>query len=436
MKEEFIVPNCTFGFCPGCGHGNILRSIEKAAQKMNWTKENTVIVTDIGCVGLSDQYFDTSSFHGLHGRSVTYATGLKLANPNLNVVTLIGDGGVGIGLTHLVNAARKNIDINVIVFNNFNFGMTGGSHSVTTPFGYKTLTTPKGNTEYPLDIIGIVNVCKPSFSARSTIYDKNPEDLIVEAFSSKGFAIIDIWEFCTAHFVPLNKLNRKGLLQISEDFELEFGKWKGRVALKQEVQLIKDTKIKKLKVQYSNKLLKRFRFIIAGSAGEKIISSFKVLGEACIESGLNVSQKNDYPITVMTGHSVTEMIIDPNIILYSSFNKPDVLVVTSIDGLDQVRERLRDLDDTCLVIIEETLSDVKISGKIIKLPIKEVSKGCGRFSMGYLCVGIVLGINNDIIDKNDFFECLKTKIPNNRLETSIEIIKRGISLVTNRMKVI
>ena len=94
-----------------------------------------VIVSDIGCSGLSDQYFATSAFHGLHGRSVTYATGIKLANPELTVIVIMGDGGTGIGGTHLINAARRNIGVTVIVMNNLNFGMTGGQHSTTTPEG-------------------------------------------------------------------------------------------------------------------------------------------------------------------------------------------------------------------------------------------------------------------------------------------------------------
>ena len=101
-----------------------------------------VIVSDIGCAGLSDQYFSTSAFHGLHGRSITYATGIKLARPELTVIVIMGDGGTGIGGAHLINAARRNVGITVLVFNNLNFGMTGGQHSTTTPEGAITATTP------------------------------------------------------------------------------------------------------------------------------------------------------------------------------------------------------------------------------------------------------------------------------------------------------
>ena len=123
-------------FCPGCGHTFILNHLDAALQKLQLDPTQVVLVSDIGCVGLSDQYFVTNAFHGLHGRSVAYATGIKLANPDLHVIVLMGDGGTGIGGTHIINAARRNIGVTVLVFNNFNFGMTGGEHSVTTPAGY------------------------------------------------------------------------------------------------------------------------------------------------------------------------------------------------------------------------------------------------------------------------------------------------------------
>ena len=158
-------------FCPGCGHRAILRALDKALVVQQWDRRSVVIVTDIGCVGLSDRYFTTNAFHGLHGRSITYATGIKLANPELHVIVLIGDGGCGIGGNHLINAARRNVGLTVLVANNFNFGMTGGQHSVLTPHQAITSTTRAGNLERPLDLCATVNVCGAGFVARSTTFD-------------------------------------------------------------------------------------------------------------------------------------------------------------------------------------------------------------------------------------------------------------------------
>ena len=170
-----------------------------------------MIVTDIGCQGLGDQYFTTNAFHGLHGRSIAYATGIKLADPDLKVIVMMGDGGTGIGGAHLLNAARRNIGLTVLVFNNFNFGMTGGEHSVTTPPGGVTATTRGGNLERPLDICATVAVNGAGFVWRGTAFDRDLPDVIAEAVRSECFALLDIWELCTAYYVPNNEFTRKAL---------------------------------------------------------------------------------------------------------------------------------------------------------------------------------------------------------------------------------
>ncbi len=170
-----------------------------------------VLVTDIGCSGLSDQYFATSAFHGLHGRSLTYATGIKLARPELEVIVVMGDGGTGIGGAHLLNAARRNIGLTLLVFNNFNFGMTGGQHSTTTPPGAVTSTTPGGNLERPLDICATVAVNGAAWAAARTSFDEDLAERIAEAIATPGFALLDIWELCTAYYVPSNAMSKKAL---------------------------------------------------------------------------------------------------------------------------------------------------------------------------------------------------------------------------------
>ena len=168
-----------YPFCPGCGHGSILDTLDRALIDLGLDPTDVVIVTDIGCSGLSDQYFRTSAFHGLHGRSITYATGIKLARPELTVIVIMGDGGTGIGGAHLINAARRNVGITTIVMNNMNFGMTGGQHSTTTPEGSITSTTPGGNLEHPLDICGTVGVNGAGYVYRGTSFDQElPERMV------------------------------------------------------------------------------------------------------------------------------------------------------------------------------------------------------------------------------------------------------------------
>ncbi len=187
-----------YPFCPGCGHSLVLNHLNTALVKLGVDPHRIALVTDIGCQGLADQYFVANAFHGLHGRSLAYATGIKLVDPDLKVFVLIGDGGTGIGGAHLLNAARRNVGMTVLVMNNFNFGMTGGEHSVTTPPGGVTVTTRKGNLERPLDICATVAVNGAGYVWRGTAFDRELPDVIVEASNSESFALLDIWELCTA----------------------------------------------------------------------------------------------------------------------------------------------------------------------------------------------------------------------------------------------
>jgi pyruvate/2-oxoacid:ferredoxin oxidoreductase beta subunit len=210
LKHTWTRRCCRISFAQG-GHGAISNALNAALVKPQVDPRKVVIVTDIGCSGLADKYFVTNAFHGLHGRSVTYATGLKLANPDLKVIVLMGDGGCGIGGHHLINAARRNIGVTVLVFNNLNYGMTGGEHSVSTPPGGITSSTPGGQLEQPMDICGTVAVNGATFVARTTSFDKSLPDLMAAAIQNEGFSLVDIWELCTAYYVPNNRFSKGAL---------------------------------------------------------------------------------------------------------------------------------------------------------------------------------------------------------------------------------
>ncbi len=216
-----------YPFCPGCGHGTILDRLDEALVELALDPARVVLVSDIGCSGLSDQYFATSAFHGLHGRSLTYATGLKLARPELEVIVLLGDGGTGIGGAHLLNAARRNVGLTVVVFNNFNYGMTGGQHSATTPAGARTSTTPGGNLEAPLDLCGTVAVNGAAYAWRGTSFDDDLAERMVEAVRTPGFALLDVWELCTSFFVPANHASRRTLATTLDGSASPAAWWRG-----------------------------------------------------------------------------------------------------------------------------------------------------------------------------------------------------------------
>jgi 2-oxoglutarate/2-oxoacid ferredoxin oxidoreductase subunit beta len=332
----------SYPFCPGCGHGLILNQLNRALVQLELDPKRVVIVSDIGCQGLGDQYFITSAFHGLHGRSIAYATGIKLADPDLKVIVLIGDGGTGIGGAHLLNAARRNVGLTVLVFNNFNFGMTGGEHSVTTPSGGITATTRDGNLERPLDLCATVAANGAGFAWRGTAFDRDLADVIADAARSECFALLDIWELCTAYYVPNNEFSRKMLEETRETLGMKLGPVH-REARPEYARAVRAAGAehsgqpglapKPTAPHFASDLDREFRFVIAGSAGGKVRSLARTLGEAALLSGLWAAQQDDYPVTVQTGHSISELIFSPREILFTGVARPDALALLSDEGL-------------------------------------------------------------------------------------------------------
>lgn len=339
LPEPTLRNDADYPFCPGCGHGPILDALNAAMVKLGLEPHEVVIVSDIGCSGLSDQYFTTSAFHGLHGRSITYATGIKLMRPDLTVIVIMGDGGTGIGGAHVLSAARRNIGITVLVLNNFNFGMTGGQHSTTTPEGFLTPTTPGGNLEHPLDICATVGVNGAAYAYRGTSFDDDLSERIAEGITTDGFSMLDVWDLCTAYFVRNNKFSRRQIDETMEALGLdagvlyrndkaEFAAAYGQLAEKQREGL----RVKNVEATEVPTLTRRRHLVVAGSAGGRVRSAARLVALAAMRAGLWSAQRDDYPITVKSGHSVSEVIVSPDEIHYSGVDRADVLVVASDDG--------------------------------------------------------------------------------------------------------
>lgn len=341
-----------YPFCPGCGHALILDQLDRALVRLAPDPRKIVIVSDIGCQGLGDQYFNANAFHGLHGRSIAYATGIKLANPELKVIVLIGDGGIGIGGIHMLNAARRNIGLTVLVFNNFNFGMTGGEHSVTTPSGGITATTRAGNLEQPLDLCAIAALSGAGLAWRGTAFDRDLSDVIADAVTGDCFALLDIWEPCTAYYVPHNRLSKKSLEETRERLHMPAGliaraerpEYSRAVRSAGTAQPpLPSLALNPVVPMFVSSLDGEFRLVIAGSAGGHVRSSARIFGDAALLSGLWATQQDDYPVTVKSGHSISELIFSPREILYTGITRPDALVLISEEGRKAADRYLRSL---------------------------------------------------------------------------------------------
>ena len=364
-----------YPFCPGCGHSPILDALNAALVRRGTDPANVVIVSDIGCSGLSDQYFVTSAFHGLHGRSITYATGIKLARPDLDVVVVMGDGGTGIGGAHLLNAARRNIGITVLVFNNFNFGMTGGQHSTTTPAGALTSTTPAGNLERPLDICATVAVNGAGYVWRGTSFDDDLPQRIAEAMDARAFALLDIWELCTAYFVRANKFTRRALDSTREELGFGSGLIQRRPDLPEYAAAYRAAARPgrpalgpfPIPVTQAATLDRRYALLVAGSAGGRVRSGVRLVAQAAIRSGLYAAQADDYPITVRTGHSVSTLVLSPEPLDFAGMDVPDAVVILSDDGLAKARPYLPRLGPDATVLAFPEFADLQTPARVVVL---------------------------------------------------------------------
>jgi 2-oxoglutarate ferredoxin oxidoreductase subunit beta len=195
-------------WCPGCGIGTVVTSFADALKKSELDLNKVAVVSGIGCTGRVAGYVKFDSFHSTHGRAIPFATGLKLANPELKVVVFSGDGDIaGIGGNHLIHAARRNMDILVICVNNFNYAMTGGQVAATTPLSANLSTAPYGSFEYPFSLPYLVETCGATYVARWTaLHIRRVTRSIQEALGKKGFSFIEVITPCVTLYARRNRL--------------------------------------------------------------------------------------------------------------------------------------------------------------------------------------------------------------------------------------
>ncbi|MGA9387639.1 MAG: thiamine pyrophosphate-dependent enzyme [Candidatus Bathyarchaeia archaeon] len=205
VDTEALTSTAKITWCPGCGNFGIVSAFKSALVELSTDREKVVIVSGIGCHGKIADYMNVNSFHGIHGRVLPLATGIKLANPNLTVVGFSGDADCyDEGWDHFCHAIRRNVDLTLIVHNNMILGLTTGQTTATSQIGFKTKSTPFGSITAPLNPIAHALVSSGTFVARGFAGDpKHLTGLMVEALKHKGFNYIDVFQPC----VTFNYLN-------------------------------------------------------------------------------------------------------------------------------------------------------------------------------------------------------------------------------------
>jgi len=344
-------------FCPGCSHERITHALDKAFQNMDLYEDQIVIVTDIGCSGLFDTFFHTHAFHGLHGRALTYAAGLKMARPELNVIVTMGDGGLGIGGTHILSACRRNLDLTLLILNNFNFGMTGGQFSATTPPEAQVGSGFLNRLESPLDVCRLASSAGAAYVTRCSSYAKDLAEEIENAVRFEGFSILDIWGICPGRYTKQNRLTPQ-IIEDSiaklplikgpkaENLRKEYGKHYRELSAGQKPV----PSPAKIEATFKPPEPGRQELVILGSAGQRIITAGEILCLSGLTAGLRVTQKNEYNITVLRGPSISELILSPEEIDFTGIVRPNVILALSREGVARRKHLFDHLDNNALII--------------------------------------------------------------------------------------
>ncbi|MFP5527201.1 thiamine pyrophosphate-dependent enzyme [Peptococcus simiae] len=426
LKDYLLVEKFPLFWCSGCGNGIALQAIVRNMDKRNWTRKNTVVATGIGCWGKADDYLSTNRIHGTHGRALPFSTGVKLANPKLNVITIMGDGdGITIGGNHLIHAARRNVDVTAIMVNNLNYGMTGGQYSGTTPKSSLTKTSVYGHVENGFDVCGVVKAAGGSFVARCTVYDVNQlEKIIGQAMDHKGFSFVEIISPCPTHFGRNNKLGdapammkliKENTISIKQAEGLDFEELRGKFVTgifenrEQEDYSTAYQKIidgLQIKQKVEDKDEPKEQFIendVSAAPGRKEITISGVGGQGMILCGTmiaNASAINDHKNATLSTEYGTEtrgtfakadVISSDDEIFFPDVTDPDLVVCLHQIAYERYTGKLSE-KSKIIYNSDEVTPDLAQSHKEIGIPITKIAKEIGNTAVANIVtLGIIAG---------------------------------------------
>ncbi|MEW6112244.1 MAG: thiamine pyrophosphate-dependent enzyme [Thermodesulfobacteriota bacterium] len=418
-------------FCPGCGHEIVVRALDKAFQNMGLAGNQICLVSDIGCSGLFDTFFNTHAFHGLHGRVLTYATGIKLCRPELHVVATMGDGGLGIGGAHLLAACRRNVNMTLLVLNNFNFGMTGGQCSATTPSQAEVASGFLNRLDKPLDLHSVAVAAGVPYMASVSGYQKGLDKAIEEAIRFEGFAIVEILGICPGRYTRRNKLTpkvieedlaRKGHTNgpISANARPEYGKAYRELAARQghaEAPAAIEAVLKPVAEA-------RQDVIILGSAGQRVITAGQLLGLAGMAAGLHVTQKNDYDITVLRGPSIAELILSPGEIDYPEIDRPSAILALAEEGVQRRKIVFGRADESTVVIQASGVTIPETKAKVQVVDFKALELKAQDWALAALAV---MAKMRTVIDRPMLETAIRHRFKGKALAGVEDVVNKGLT---------
>jgi pyruvate/2-oxoacid:ferredoxin oxidoreductase beta subunit/Pyruvate/2-oxoacid:ferredoxin oxidoreductase gamma subunit len=365
----------------------VVRQLSNALERLGLPPCSIVLTTDIGCMGLADSLFPyLHTVHTTHGRSTAFATGMALADAllepqGLKPIVMIGDGGAMIGLLHLVHAAQLNVDVTVLVHNNFLFGMTGGQHSALTPLNWVTATTPEGNWTPPLDMLSLLRTAHAGFLARQFATSPDLATIIADAIDFPGFSLVEIIELCPAYGTRWNRADGAALREIVQRQgygigEMEMGverpTFRELYHHEMESRRPEPRRPASPKIGAQASLTEEVRVVLAGTAGERVQSGATLLCRAALAAGLYCTQKNDNPATQGSGFSLSEICLSPQPIDYTGIETPDAVLAVSEDGWWELEANgtLAACREGTLLLVDSQIDATPPVGRVVRLPLR------------------------------------------------------------------
>ncbi|NLH32676.1 MAG: hypothetical protein GX470_01920 [Lentimicrobium sp.] len=408
-------------FCKGCGHNLISKNTAKALERMELSPLDVIMVTDIGCHGIIDKTLNTHTIHGLHGRSVALGAGIVfgLKEPGKKIIVFIGDGGATIGLQHIMEAARLNLNMSVVVHNNMLYGMTGGQSSGLTPEGFRTTTSADGSPFSGYDICALAHTAGAAYVTRVPGIGDISEKL-VKTFSTEGFSLMEVVEICPSYGIKFNpgmKLN-----EIIETSGRKPGEWFNNRPVfthhkgKKSENLLSKTPI--IEPLFYSSLDKPVSLILSGSAGEGVQLTATIIAKAAMRSGLHVTQKGSYPVTVGVGFSTAEINISKEDIHFHGINIPDLVVITSKEGLNHSKRRIGLMKKGAL-FIDQTLDVPDTGAEIITEDYRGIGARTASLFAAIKCVTKTKILTYEAIFYTIEAEGLDKKLPVEKIKTAL-----------------
>ena len=420
-------------FCPGCSHDTVLKALDKTFVKMGLTGEQICMVSDIGCSGFFDVFFNTHAFHGVHGRALTYATAMKLCQPHLNVVVTMGDGGLGIGGAHVLSACRRNVDMTLLVLDNFNFGMTGGQCSATTPQEASAGSGFLNRIELPLDLQKVAIAAGAPYVSVASTYQKELGAILREAIEYKGFSVVEIQGICPGRYTKRNTITPKTIAEnvapyqetngvVAANVRPEYGQAYRDQASAQ----AKAPRPVGLEARYKAPQEGRQTVLLLGAAGQRAITAGELAGLAGLAAGLQVTQKNEYNVTVLRGPSITELVFSPTPIDYTGITEPDVVLAIAPEGVERRQGIFAGLTENTLVIQAAGVELPQTGARVETADFKALGLGKQDWALGSVAMMAKL---NRIITPEMLDAALGARFKGKVLEASRQVVDK----VSSRM---